>query len=108
MKKLLLFLLFSLVLVSACSGGQDITSTPDLTPTHTANLQSTDVKSTPYWPTDGWRTSPPEEQEMDSKVLAQMFTTIDERQLDIHSVLVLHNGYIVAEKFFALYARYSA
>ena len=85
MKKRLLFVLFFLILVSACSAGQGFTSTPhlaptstlDLTPTQTAIFPTAKVQSETYWPTDGWRTSSPEEQEIDSALLEQMFETID-------------------------------
>jgi CubicO group peptidase (beta-lactamase class C family) len=56
-----------------------------------------------YWPTEGWRTSTPEEQGMVSTPIQQMFAAIDQQQLDVHSVLVVRNGYIVAEKYFQPY-----
>ena len=40
---------------------------------------------------------------MDSAFLEQMFETIDQRKLDIDSVLVIRNGTIVAEKYFSPY-----
>jgi CubicO group peptidase (beta-lactamase class C family) len=98
-KKQLLFVLFTLILISACMSSQGVTSTPYLIPTHTSSVQSTDAQFVSYWPTNGWRTSSPEEQGMDSTLLAQMFETIDEQELDIHSVLVIRKGYIVAEKY---------
>jgi len=103
MKKLISFLLFPLILVSACSSVRDFTYTSYLIPAQTANVQPAGVHSASYWPTEGWRTSSPEEQEMDSKLLEQMFRTMDERHLDIDSVLVIRNGYIVAEKYFPPY-----
>jgi CubicO group peptidase (beta-lactamase class C family) len=103
MKKLLPIILFFLILITACSGGQSFTSTPLLIPTHPTNLQPMDEQSASYWPTDGWRTSSLEEQEMDPALLAQMFKTIDERHLIIDSVLVIRNGYIVAEKYYPPY-----
>lgn len=48
-----------------------------------------------YWPTEGWRTSTPEEQGMDSEKLADMLDTIREHHLAIDSVLVVRNGYLV-------------
>jgi len=50
-----------------------------------------------YWPTDGWRTSTPEEQGMDSETLAKMFETIQEQEYNIDSVTVIRNGYMVAD-----------
>jgi CubicO group peptidase (beta-lactamase class C family) len=51
------------------------------------------------WPTDGWRTSAPEEQGMDSEQLAALFDVIAARRAEIHSVLVVRNGALVAEAY---------
>jgi CubicO group peptidase (beta-lactamase class C family) len=56
-------------------------------------------ETAPYWPTDQWRTSTPEEQGIDSARLADMLATIREEKLAIDSVLVTRNGYIVAEAY---------
>jgi CubicO group peptidase (beta-lactamase class C family) len=53
----------------------------------------------PYWPTDGWRTSTPEEQGMDSNQLADMLVKIEEQEINIDSVVVIRNGYLVAEAY---------
>jgi CubicO group peptidase (beta-lactamase class C family) len=50
-----------------------------------------------YWPTAGWRTTTPEEQGMDSGMLAQMVDSIQEEQLPLHSLLIVRNGYLVSE-----------
>ena len=50
-----------------------------------------------YWPTDGWKTSTPEEQGMDSEMLANMFGYIWKQNYDIHSVTIIRNGYLVAD-----------
>ena len=52
-----------------------------------------------YWPTEGWRTSTPEEQDMDSAQLDQVMVYLDENNLDIHSVVIVRNGYIVLEEY---------
>jgi len=67
-----------------------LTSTP--TVTNTPSSRGTD-----YWPTEGWRTSTPEEQGMDSERLANMLDLIMELNHDIHSVTIIRNGYIVAD-----------
>jgi len=56
-----------------------------------------------YWPTEGWRTSSPEAQGMDSAVLDEMFKYIQESNLDIHSLLIVRNGYLVTEGYFYPY-----
>jgi CubicO group peptidase (beta-lactamase class C family) len=55
-----------------------------------------------YWPTDGWRSTSPEAQEMSSFQLQAMETYI--RQLGwghlVRSVVIIRNGYIVWETYF--------
>ena len=58
-----------------------------------------------YWPSSNWRSSVPEEQGMDSELLAQMFGQIEERQLNMHSVLIVRNGYLVTEAYFDPYTQ---
>ncbi len=58
-----------------------------------------------YWPTQEWRSSTPEAQGMDSKLLAQMLEEVSSNQTNIHSVLVIRNGYMVAEAYFHPYTR---
>lgn len=50
-----------------------------------------------YWPTDGWRSSTPEEQGIDSNKLAEVLFAIREKNVQIHSLLIVRNGYIVAD-----------
>ena len=55
----------------------------------------------PYWPTDGWQTSAPEEQGMDSETLAEMIEYLrdyDGSQVD--SLMIIRNGYSIAEAYF--------
>lgn len=52
-----------------------------------------------YWPTDGWRSTTPEEQGMDSETLARMVEHVGEEGLDLHSLLVIRNGYLVSELY---------
>jgi CubicO group peptidase (beta-lactamase class C family) len=56
-----------------------------------------------YWPTEGWRTSTPEEQGVDAELLEQMLSVIDERGLNVHSVVVTRDGYIIAERYYPPY-----
>jgi len=53
-----------------------------------------------YWPTDGWKTSTPEQQGMDSAKLGIAVEFIQERLPDAYSLLVVRNGYLVFEKYF--------
>ncbi|HUU19107.1 MAG TPA: hypothetical protein VMW72_18290 [Sedimentisphaerales bacterium] len=45
-----------------------------------------------------WRTSTPEEQDMDSAKLDEMMEFIDEMDLAIDSVVIVRNGYIVLSR----------
>jgi len=64
------------------------------TPTPTPSIHSD------YWPTDGWRTSSPEEQHMDSQLLTEMLDAAQDPHIGLHSLLVIRHGYIVSEHYF--------
>lgn len=58
----------------------------------------------PYWPTDRWKSCTPEEVGMDSELLRKMNEDMVLQMkihVDVHSVLVIRNGYIVAEQYFS-------
>jgi CubicO group peptidase (beta-lactamase class C family) len=61
------------------------------------------AQSPNYWPTQGWRTAPPEEQNFDSMKLAEGLQLMRQRGLDIHSFLLVHNGYVVVDANFYPY-----
>jgi CubicO group peptidase (beta-lactamase class C family) len=52
-----------------------------------------------YWPTDEWRTSTPEKQDMDPAQLQQMMHLIDEQGFAYDSVLVVRHGHVVFEEY---------
>jgi len=54
----------------------------------------------PYWPTQDWRTSNPEQQGMDSSLLAQAVEKVKQDSISLYSLLVIRNGYIVSEAYF--------
>ncbi len=56
-----------------------------------------------YWPTQGWHSSTPEAQGMDSALLAQTVEEINANQTNLHSLLVVRNGYLVTEAYFHPY-----
>jgi CubicO group peptidase (beta-lactamase class C family) len=59
-----------------------------------------------YWPTDGWRTSTPEEQGMDSEQLAELMDYLQgQNSFTIHSLLIIRNGYIVTDAYFYPFAQ---
>ncbi len=56
-----------------------------------------------YYPTTGWRTSTPEEQGFDSVKLSEGMQAIQEKHISIDSLLIIRNGYIVLDAYFAPY-----
>lgn len=52
------------------------------------------------WPTEGWVTSTPEAQGIDSEQLAAMMAAIDDNDLDVDSVLVVRNGVLVLDAYY--------
>ena len=67
-------------------------------------LPATIISQTPaYWPTSGWRTASPESQGIDSDLLAEAINTARKSGINIHSLLVVRNNYIVAEAYFFPY-----
>ncbi len=53
-----------------------------------------------YWPTQGWRTSTPEEQGLDSTKLAQVLEVIKAEKININSLLVIRNGSVLLDAYF--------
>src|SRR3954464_14514982 len=56
-----------------------------------------------YYPTKAWRESTPEEQGLDSQVLAGMVENISQKHLNVHSVTVIRHGNIVVDAYFYPY-----
>ena len=56
-----------------------------------------------YWPTGGWQSSTPEAQGIDSAKLAEGLLAMREQGIDIHSLLVVHNGKTVLDAYFYPY-----
>ena len=76
---LLAFFLAIAVLLAACGGAGDETPAPAATaiPPMAAPAQA---DGSDYWPTDGWRSSTPEEQGMDSQKLAELLDYIQQER----------------------------
>ena len=64
-----------------------------------------DSPSPEYWPTRGWRMTTPEQQGVDSNKLADTLDYIRNHEVNIHSLLVVRNGYIVMDAYFYPYRR---
>jgi CubicO group peptidase (beta-lactamase class C family) len=54
-------------------------------------------------PENAWKTSTPEQQGMDSQELMQMLDFIESSGEDVHSVLIIRNGYLVLEAYYYPY-----
>jgi CubicO group peptidase (beta-lactamase class C family) len=57
-----------------------------------------------YWPTNGWRNSPPAAQGVNGAALNAAIDAAVKKDLALHGVLVIRHGYIVMERYFAPYA----
>lgn len=57
-----------------------------------------------YYPDNTWRTSIPEKQGVDSEILAKIVSDITNKNLGIHSLLVIRNGYMVLDAHFYPFA----
>lgn len=56
-----------------------------------------------YWPTEGWRSTTPEQQGFDSQKLAEALENLRQRNRGIHSLLIVRNGYVVLDAYFYPY-----
>jgi len=63
--------------------------------------ETTEIVSTTetaeYLPTEGFESSTPEAQGMDSVKLTEMFEEINKQDLSIHHIMIIRNGYIVTQ-----------
>jgi CubicO group peptidase (beta-lactamase class C family) len=97
-KQSTLVFLFGAVLLAGCS--QHATVIPMDTETIPVPEPTPTSAQGEYWPTDGWRTSTPEAQGMDGATLAGVVVAVKAQKLDLDSLLVIRNGYIVHETYF--------
>jgi CubicO group peptidase (beta-lactamase class C family) len=95
-----------LVLLSGCSASSPTmtSSTSQATESLPGGQTSVGAATPDYWPTSGWRSTTPEEQGMDSGMLAQMVEALQGGQLDLNSLLIARNGYLVTELYVAPYS----
>jgi CubicO group peptidase (beta-lactamase class C family) len=105
MKKIsFVILLITAVMTCACGVMQDFQNPSELLLDPTQAITASPVPGNEaYWPTNGWRTSSPEDQGMDSALIEGMFEVIDEQNMAIDGVVVVRNGYIVAEQYYPPY-----
>ncbi len=82
------------ILVSGCGGRPS-----PVTPAQVATLEPAPAAGS-IWPTQGWRTSSPEEQGVDHGMLAAMLAEVEQKKLNLQSLLVIRNGTLVSETYF--------
>lgn len=99
MKKLIIVLFLILLIVGTviCIINLDVKKEDQNT------LNQTNVQE--YWPAGNWRTSTPEEQGMDSGILADMINSIKEGGKSVNSITIIRNGYLVNETYFYPYQK---
>lgn len=68
-----------------------------------AGPQTSQNPTPAYYPTQDWRSSSPEEQGVDSAKLADALLAIRQKNLNIHSLLVIRNGMVVVDAYFYPY-----
>lgn len=98
MRKLYAVAIFFLLCAAGCAGPGLLAPSPATAVSSPAITAAPALE--PYWPTQGWRTSTPEQQGISSKQLAQMLDAIAEKKLNIHSILIVRHGYLVAEVYY--------
>ncbi len=56
--------------------------------------------SEPYWPTEGWRYTAPDDVGLDPVRLSEMIKALNERRIGADSILVIRHGYIIYDVYF--------
>ena len=90
----MLLLLAGVTLLGSCAQPARMVVSP------TPALSASEIAASPVadpWPGDEWPTSEPEQQGLDAGKLKALLAAVDESGLDLHSVLVIRNGYLVFE-----------
>jgi len=88
-----LFLLIVPLIAIGC--GSDTTSAPTAAPAPTPTVAA----QLAYWPTTGWRTSTPEQQGVDSQGLLDALQHVQDVNINLRSIMVIRNGYVVLEAY---------
>lgn len=73
------------------------TASPQAAPTQTSSAPTASAKP---WPTQEWQTASPAEQGLDPAKLETMLKAVEERRINLQSLLIVRNGYIVSETYF--------
>jgi len=76
-----------------------------VTPTQGYSIAQNEVVRD-YWPTDQWLNTTPEEQGLNYAYLDRIDNSITENEVNLHSVIVVKNGYIIYEKYYRYWSQY--
>jgi len=55
--------------------------------------------ATVYWPTNEWNDTNPSDQDMDNSTIYDMYNYIDTNNINIHSVSIVRNGFLIHEEY---------
>jgi CubicO group peptidase (beta-lactamase class C family) len=69
-----------------------------ITSEYSASLELTQQENTTYWPTDSWRTSTLQEQDMNVQRIENLASRIADGS-SVYSLIIIRNGYIVYEAY---------
>ena len=58
-----------------------------------------------YSQTNVWKSSTPEEQGMDSRLLADAVNYLQEQNIKVHSLTVIRNGYVITDAYYYPYSK---
>ncbi len=98
MNYMLLLTALFLVHLSACEKGEPDTRFP------ADEFIAEGTWTGAYWPTSGWRYCKPEEVGMDSEKLKELndeILLLLELHVDVNSVMIIKDGYVVAEQYYS-------
>lgn len=98
---ILVFILFFALLTSSC---KKITLDNDQFPND--GFIADGEYAGEYWPTVSWRTCSPDEVGMDRELLKRVneeILILQRLNVDVHSVIIIKNGYIIAEQYYSDY-----
>jgi len=97
MVALLLIILFLCTTMSSFSTVSGQSGTDEVVPPSQKNAPRD------YWPTEGWRSSTPQEHGMNNETLYDMVRLIDAQDYPVLSIVIVKDGYIVFEQYLSEY-----
>ena len=99
---ILLVLISSISLTSVSMRGSS--TTVDDFSFSAPNLSTQDI----FWPSNSseWTEVAPEEQGLDSSKISEMFEYIEDNSIDIHSIIIVRNGYLLTYEYLSNYQIY--